>query len=74
MKKINALLAGLTFSLVILSGIAFEQTTNANRPAPGLECGDLTNCVAGATCGGRGSSTGCWILCENGASIRCPVE
>jgi hypothetical protein len=73
MRKINALFVGLTLSLAILSGIAFEQITKANLPAPGLECEDLTNCTSGASCGGKGSATGCWILCENGASIRCPV-
>ncbi|CAN5460471.1 hypothetical protein BH18ACI1_BH18ACI1_22470 [soil metagenome] len=31
MKKINALFVGLTLSLVILSGTAFEQITKANH-------------------------------------------
>lgn len=72
MRRINALLAGLTLSLAILSGIAVEQTAKANLPAPGLGCQDLTGCKNALDCGTRGRPTGCKIECEGGGTIICP--
>jgi hypothetical protein len=71
MKTINALFIGFTLSLVVLVGLAFEQPTKANE---GLECGLLTGCLSHNSCGGRGTPTGCSIVCEGGGSVTCPTK
>ena len=70
MKKIKSLMVGLTFSLVILTGIAVEQQVSANLPA--LGCDDLTGCRSANTCDDRGTANGCNIQCNNGGSVSCP--
>ncbi len=74
MKKINVLFAGLTLSFAILSGLAFEQTTSANLPAPGLGCDLLTGCLTSSSCPGRGTANGCTITCEHGGTVTCPTK
>ena len=73
MRKINSLFVGLILSLVILSGIALEQTTSANLPGGDLGCQDLTGCKNSMTCGVPGRPTGCRIECEGGGTIICPT-
>lgn len=70
MKKINALFMCLTISLAILSGVAFEQNTSATE---GLNCNQLSGCRSTNSCGGRGTPTGCSIVCEGGGTVTCPT-
>jgi hypothetical protein len=72
MRKIKTLFVGLALSLVILSGIAVEQTISANLPGGDLGCQDLTGCKNLLSCGTRGTPSGCTIECEGGGTITCP--
>jgi hypothetical protein len=69
MKIYKIAFAGLVLSLALLTGIIFQQTTSANES--NLECSDLTGCIAGASCGGPGTTNGCDITCQQGSLVRC---
>ncbi|MFV0387610.1 MAG: hypothetical protein ACK5NT_02550 [Pyrinomonadaceae bacterium] len=73
MKKFKLGFAVLTFSLAILSGIIFQQTTSANEGSADLGCLELENCRGSATCGTKGSVNGCRITCQGGDTIDCPL-
>jgi len=70
-KKLNGALLSLTISLLILSGIAGSQIALAQGGEGDLGCSLLTGCTGTAHCDGRGTVTGCKILCETGPFISC---
>lgn len=72
MRKINALFLGLTLSLAILLGVAFEQNTLADEE--GLSCNLLTGCKSSHSCEDRGTPTGCKIVCAGGGTVTCPTD
>lgn len=71
MKKYMLVGIVLVLSVFNLAG-AFTQSTRANLG--NLGCRSLAGCSGAATCGSPGSSSGCSIACNNGASIECPRE
>jgi hypothetical protein len=72
MNKIKLILAGLTFSLVILLGLAVEQQVSANLPGGNLGCQELSGCKNSLSCGAPGTPSGCTIQCEGGGTVTCP--
>jgi len=73
MKRLNVLLLGLTVSLILLSGIAGSRIAFAQEGEGDLGCSLLSNCLPGASCGGRGTVADCKITCEGGGTINCPL-
>lgn len=73
MRKINMLLMSLTFSLVILLGMASEQNAKANLPGGEASCMDLASPCNRApySCAGKGTISYCSITCEGGGTIIC---
>jgi hypothetical protein len=73
MKKMQMLILGLTFALLVLSSLAIERVTVAQIEIDGdLGCGDLTGCMNKQKCGMRGTPNGCVITCQDETVITCP--
>lgn len=70
MKKVRSLIFALLFSgAAVLALEAINITTHA-----ALGCGDLMGCCNDESCAGRGTATGCSIVCEDGTTIGCPAQ
>lgn len=69
MKKNILIAVVVVLSVFNLIG-AMTQSTSANVGK--LECSDLTGCGSSASCPGKGTVSGCNIVCEGGESITCP--
>ena len=75
MKKIQMLVLGLTFSLLVLSCFALERIGVAQiEPESDLGCQDLLGCLNKQTCGMRGTPNGCVITCQDETVITCPKK
>ena len=72
MKKINLLVLGLMFSLVILAGVVGYRGASAQNG--NLGCLSLSNCLGEAACNGPGTTGGCRITCQGEEIIDCPKK
>ncbi|HXQ69067.1 MAG TPA: hypothetical protein VN844_01155, partial [Pyrinomonadaceae bacterium] len=72
MKKVQMLILGLTFSLLVLSCFAIERVGVAQMEIEGLGCGDLLGCLNKQNCGMKGTPNGCVITCQDTTVITCP--
>jgi hypothetical protein len=72
MKKIQMLVLGLTFSLLVLSCFALERIGVAQVvPESNFGCPDLPGCLSKMTCGSKGTANHCHITCEDTTVIVC---
>ena len=73
MKKVQMLILGLTFSLLVLSCFAVERVGVAQIEIESdLGCQDLLGCLNKQTCGMKGKANGCVITCQDETVISCP--
>jgi hypothetical protein len=74
MKKIQMLILGLSFSLLVLSCFAVERVGVAQdiEIESNLGCQDLLGCLNKQTCGMKGTPNGCVITCQDETVITCP--
>jgi len=74
MKKIQMLILGLSFSLLVLSCFAVERVGVAQdiEIESDLGCGDLMGCLNRQSCGMKGTPNGCVITCQDTTVITCP--
>ena len=61
----------IVFTLLFVMNL---QPVHATGPGEigNLGCPDLSNCSGAATCGSKGTVTGCTITCIRGEKIVCP--
>jgi hypothetical protein len=71
MKKYTLIAVVLALSLFNLVGALTDQASANNGGK--LSCDKLAGCGSFASCPGRGSATGCNIVCEDGSFIGCPM-
>lgn len=58
------------FAMLIVASFAYIPEAKGGG---NLACADLTDCSGSASCGGKGSPSGCVIKCVDGAEITCPT-
>lgn len=71
MKKYTLIAVVLVLSLFNLAG-AFIQSASADDGNIG--CQSLAKCRGVAVCNSDGYASGCFISCDNGASVNCPED
>jgi hypothetical protein len=71
MKKIQMLVLGLTFSLLVLSSFAVERIGVAQIEPEAIGCQDIPGCKSMMTCGTKGTANNCHITCQDGSVIVC---
>jgi hypothetical protein len=57
------------FAMLIIASFAYVPEV---RGGGNMACADLSGCRGSASCGGKGTQSGCTITCEDGAVIICP--
>ena len=75
MKKTTSLILALLFSGVMLLGEAINTNTKAAVAAVAVAklcCDALSGCGSTECCAGRGTPSGCVMICDSGAGIVCP--
>jgi hypothetical protein len=73
MKKVQMLILGLTFSLLVLSCVAMERVGFAQMGTEGdLRCNDILGCKNDQGCGMKGTPNGCTLTCQDETVINCP--
>lgn len=70
MKKYMLIAAVLVLSVFNIVGV-LTPPASANLGGK-LKCSSLTGCGSAAQCPGRGSASGCNIICDDQSAVICP--